>query len=130
MASQTKVRSKSKTITKRNALKKKSKGQKSQSSSIRDKKRDVNTKFISAVEGIARSLHNTHDIPDDFSGYECNAGIVTDSKGRDWQIQCRAVVTKNKFLKANKIYPMIDGRRGVVVRVKAFIKYLIDKAFS
>lgn len=93
----------------------------------RTQAREAEKKLMPAIKAISTSVHKTGPIPNDFKGYKVPAGELTDNLGRKWQYQITAVCAKSDFIKRDEVVPMFDGWN-LLVRVKAFLKYLIDWA--
>jgi len=93
----------------------------------RTQAREAEKKLLPAIKAVSNSLHNTGIIPDNFGGYKAPAGDVTDHLGRKWQLQIVAVCAKSDFVKKDEVTPIIKGST-IIIKVKAFLKYLIDWA--
>jgi len=91
----------------------------------RTQAREAEKKLYQAIKVISKAAHDTGPIPDNFKGYKAPAGDFTDNLGRRWQYQITVVCAKSEFLDTNKVIPMFKGWT-VIVRVKAFLKYLVD----
>lgn len=95
----------------------------------RTQARELDKKFVTATKALSNYLHNTGKVTDDFLGYKLHVGTFTDKLGRTWQVQAHAVLAKKKFIKRDEVIPMIRAW-AIGVRVKAFIKYIIDQTFN
>ena len=91
--------------------------------------REAEKKLSRPIKAVSDAIGNTNDVADIFYGYKVHGGTLTDGKGRTWQLQIYGVIAKKSFIKNDKIVP-IFSKWAVGVRVKAFIKYLIDEIFS
>ena len=93
----------------------------------RTQAREAEKKLMPAIKAISSSVHKTGPIPNNFKGYKVPAGDLTDHLGRKWQYQIVAVCAKSDFVKQDEIVPMFRGWN-VWVRIKAFVKYIVDWA--
>lgn len=96
----------------------------------RTQAREMERKFTPAIKSLSAYMHNTTPTTSAaFVGYEVPAGSFTDSSGREWQVIAMAVCNKDRMIKKDEIRPIIK-KWAIGLRARAFIKYLIDKAFS
>ena len=93
--------------------------------------REAEKKIVPAIRLLSQYMHNTaHDVPTkDFHGYSVSSGYFVDKFGKKWQLQVRAVCTKQEFVKDQQINPII--RKGAwMFKLRLFSKAVIDKIFS
>lgn len=93
----------------------------------RTQAREAERKLMPAIKAISTSIHKTGPIPNNFKGYKVPAGELTDNLGRKWQYQITAVCAKSDFIRRDGVVPIFSGWN-LLVRAKAFLKYLIDWA--
>ncbi|WP_372647795.1 hypothetical protein [Draconibacterium sp.] len=91
--------------------------------------REAKQKFDPAIKGLTESIRHTNEVTDIFHGYKVNAGTYVDGRGRTWQLQVHGVLAKGNFIKKDQVIPVFS-KWAIGIRVKAFIKHLIDKTFS
>lgn len=93
----------------------------------RTQAREAEKKLMPAIKAISTSVHKTGPIPNNFKGYKVPAGELTDNLGRKWQYQITALCAKSDFIKKDEVVPVFAGWN-LLVRAKAFLKYMIDSA--
>lgn len=91
--------------------------------------REAEKKLNAPIKAISTAINNTTDVVDVFHGYKVHGGTLTDRKGRTWQLQVHAYVSKSNFIKKDELIP-IFSKWAIGVRVKAIIKYVLDNLFS
>lgn len=96
-----------------------------QKSRTRLQAREAERKLMPAIKAISSAVHKTGPIPGNFKGYKVPAGELSDHLGRKWQYQITAIISKSDFIKKDEVVPMFKGW-SLGIRVKAFLKYVID----
>lgn len=91
----------------------------------RTEARKVEEQFLPAVKAVSHYINNTANIPDELEGYELPAGMTKDRRGREWQIQVRAVCSKRKIIRKDEIKPIIRSGSNLF-RIRVLLKYIID----
>lgn len=92
----------------------------------RTQAREAEKKLMPAIKALSQSVANTRIIPKNFTGYKATAGEVY-VNGVKWQYQVSAVCAKSDYIKNDEVTPVFKGWN-LGLRVKAFLKYLVDWA--
>ena len=91
--------------------------------------REAEKKLTPAIKAISSHVNNTTEIASVFKGYKLPAGEVEDKRGRKWQYQIHAVVSKGDFIKRDEVQPII-AKGAILFRLRIFLKALIDSVFN
>lgn len=95
----------------------------------RTQAREMESRIRPAIRTLSNHVHNTGETTDVFRGYKLPAGETIDSKGRHWQVQVHAYLSKTDRIKKNEVVPVI-GSNAILFRLRVFLKRVIDTVTS